>query len=171
MKGVTSNMSVSQIEEKWIDELKIYDLELALKSSADYIFVTNFTRNEDGYYDWSGIVIKTDKYNAYKLGATIYYDKHGYLGERTDIHVVHYKDASLEDKEIKPPKKKPNPNVAGKKRLPKDLWRAINFAASMMRKGQHRVESVKIASNYYNVDFSDVMSGLAQRAGRAKRKK
>ena len=76
-----------------------------------------------------------------------------------------------ENKKIKPPERKPNPNIAGKKRLPKDLWMAINFAAAMMRKGQHRVESVKIASNYYNVDFSDVMSGLAQRAGRAKRKK
>jgi len=163
-------MNLSQIEERWIDELKVHDLKEFLKRSGDHILVADSAINGSGYYYWSGTVIKTDKYNAYKLGATIYYSEYGLLEGRTDIHVVHYENASSDNIQIKRPKRKPNPNVAGKKRLPKDLWSAINFAAAMMGNGQHRVEAVKIASNYYKVNFNDVMSGLAQRAGRAKRK-
>jgi hypothetical protein len=171
-KGGQFMSTVSQIEERWIKELKIFDLETFLESSADYILVAHSILNHSGHYDRSGVVIKTDKYNAYKLGTTVYYDKFRPLhARRTDVDVVHLKDASPKNKNIKPPKNKPNSNVAGKKRLPKPLWMAVNFAASMMRKGQPRTQAVKIASNYYKVNYYDVMSGLAQRGGRARRKK
>ncbi len=55
--------------------------------------------------------------------------------------------------------------------LPKDLWQAVNFASSMMRKGTYRPKAIKIASNYYDVSYDDVQSGLSQRPGRSQKGK
>ncbi len=54
--------------------------------------------------------------------------------------------------------------------LPKDLWKAVNFAAKMIRNGMMHTKAIKIASHYYSVKYEHVQSGLSQRSGRMKRK-
>ncbi len=56
--------------------------------------------------------------------------------------------------------------VVIQERLPKDLWMAVNFASSMIRKGTPFHTGVVRAANYYKVDPSDVQRALAQRSGR-----
>jgi len=51
-------------------------------------------------------------------------------------------------------------------RLPKDVWSAVEFAASMLRKGDTHAKAVRVASTYYKVEAADVRAGLSQRSGR-----
>lgn len=55
--------------------------------------------------------------------------------------------------------------------LPRDVWQAVNFAASMMRKGTERVRAIRTSAKYYSVSYEDVQSGLSQRAGRCRKGK
>jgi|SRR5215813_12653383 len=55
--------------------------------------------------------------------------------------------------------------------LPKDVWQATNFAASLVQKGKHPAEAVCIASGYYKVPSADVQSALSQRSGRSQKGK
>jgi hypothetical protein len=53
--------------------------------------------------------------------------------------------------------------------LPKDVWQATNFAASLVQKGKHPAEAVRIASGYYKVSRDEVHSALSQRSGRSQK--
>jgi hypothetical protein len=53
--------------------------------------------------------------------------------------------------------------------LPKDLWKATNFAANMMRDGTCRSRAIKISASYYGVEYSDLQSALSQRSGRTQK--
>lgn len=49
--------------------------------------------------------------------------------------------------------------------------KAVNFAASMIRKGQYIGEAISIASRYYKVQREEVQRGLASRSGASQRGK
>ena len=57
--------------------------------------------------------------------------------------------------------------------LPKDLWKAVNFAASMINKGQRPQDAVRISARYYKVDSREVAKHCGKRSkyGRRKRNK
>jgi hypothetical protein len=55
--------------------------------------------------------------------------------------------------------------------LPKDVWQATNFAASLISQGKHPVEAVRIAATYYKVPRSEVHSALSQRSARNRKGK
>lgn len=48
---------------------------------------------------------------------------------------------------------------------------AVNFAASMIRKGQYIGSAINIAANYYKVDKKEVQRGLAARSGASQKGK
>lgn len=52
-------------------------------------------------------------------------------------------------------------------RLPKPLWSAIQFAVSMIRKGQPPGQAIHRASNYYGVPEHEVAQHVGRRGGRA----
>lgn len=55
-------------------------------------------------------------------------------------------------------------------RLSTELWQAVNFAGSMIRKGQPFHKAVVVAARYYHVDADEVQKALAQRSGRSRKK-
>ena len=48
----------------------------------------------------------------------------------------------------------------------KDVFKAVMFAAKMIRNGKNKAQAIRIASRYYDVDMSDVAHYLGQRGGR-----
>lgn len=59
--------------------------------------------------------------------------------------------------------------VVIQEKLPKELWQAAEFAASMIRNGTPFHRAVVIAAKYYKVEASEVQRALAQRSGRNRR--
>ena len=51
-------------------------------------------------------------------------------------------------------------------RLPTDVWSAVEFAASMLHKGEPHAKAVRVASTYYKVNATEVRAALSQRSGR-----
>lgn len=48
----------------------------------------------------------------------------------------------------------------------KDVYKAVMFARSLHRKGKSMSVSIRLASNYYDVDMSDVSKYVGQSGGR-----
>jgi len=48
----------------------------------------------------------------------------------------------------------------------KNVYKAVMFAAKMMRTGTGKAQAIRTASRYYDVDMSDVAHYLGQRGGR-----
>ncbi len=48
----------------------------------------------------------------------------------------------------------------------KDTYKAVMFAAKMMREGKDKQQAIRTASRYYDVDMTDVAHYLGQRGGR-----
>lgn len=46
------------------------------------------------------------------------------------------------------------------------VYKAVMFAARMIRQGRTREQEIRTASRYYDVDMSDVAHYLGQRGGR-----
>lgn len=53
----------------------------------------------------------------------------------------------------------------------KDLFKAVSFASSMIRKGQSPRNAIRIAALYYQVDMSDVAHYVGQKGGRKRSEK
>lgn len=53
----------------------------------------------------------------------------------------------------------------------KDVFRAVMFAAKLIRDGRSANNAVRIASRYYDVDMSDVAHYLGQRGARRRNEK
>lgn len=50
--------------------------------------------------------------------------------------------------------------------IDKSVYKAVSFAASMIRKGTGKAQAIRTASRYYDVDMSEVAHYLGQRGGR-----
>ena len=116
------SINLSEINPEYISKLGIIDIEKFLQSSADYVF-TDF--NAPTQYGCGGIVIKSDKYNAFKVGETVYFDlfvseyfsyKHRVNRDGVNVRYINYRYVRHTDKPIpiEKNKKSPNTNVAGK---------------------------------------------------------
>ena len=53
----------------------------------------------------------------------------------------------------------------------KDMYKAVMFASSMIRKGKPPGLAFRIAANYYHVDSDDVARLVGQRGGRKRKAK
>jgi hypothetical protein len=56
-------------------------------------------------------------------------------------------------------------------RLSKDLWQAVNFAASMIKKGQRPQDAVRISARYYKVDYREVAKHCGKRSKYRRKKR
>jgi hypothetical protein len=169
-------INLSVLNHEYIKKLEVKSLIEFLRSSADYVF-TDF--NEESEHGMCGIVIKSDRYNAFKLGEVVYFDSGvSYLlsqvnkvgREAKNVKCIHHSLVRHTDKPIvEKDKKDPNKNVAGKDRLPKNLYSAVSFALCLMKSGNERKKAIEMAANYYREPFEDVQSGVAKIAA-SKRK-
>lgn len=48
----------------------------------------------------------------------------------------------------------------------KDLYKAVEFASKMIRKGEYPPKAIRIAAHYYQVDMTDVAHYVGQKGGR-----
>jgi len=52
-----------------------------------------------------------------------------------------------------------------------DVFKAVSFASSMIKKGKPITHAIKIASSYYKVDTSEVAKNLGKRGATVKNKR
>ncbi len=103
--------------------------------------------------------------NHFDFGASKYLgETYRVSREGFNVRYIHHSFVRHTDKPIPVEKNKRsrNKNVAGKDRLPKNLYSAVSFALSLMKKGDERKKAIKIASNYYKESYEDVQSGVAK---------
>lgn len=53
----------------------------------------------------------------------------------------------------------------------RDVFKAVSFASKMIREGKTPRYAIRIASNYYHVDMSDVAHFVGQKGGRKRSEK
>ncbi len=63
------NINLSEINPDYISKLNIIDLKKFLQSSADYVLTDPNADSQNGF---SGIVIKSDRYNCFKVGEIVF---------------------------------------------------------------------------------------------------
>lgn len=160
------------IDQKLIDDNLTKKINEGLLS--DHIVVNDTGSDINGQSH--GEVVITDKDNIFELDQIVYYP--WYKGacvfttgscqkiKISDIEKKVERNTNRFDEYSKVHSHVPNPNVAGKQRLPKNIWSAVSFAISMMNKNQTRNHAYNTAAKHYGVDYQDVASGVAQRGGR-----